>query len=51
MALSGHLTSSIYQRYSIISEEDLAESMQRVEDHLKAEKQNRKVVPIPKSST
>jgi len=29
MALSGHMTSSIYRRYSIISEEDLIESMKR----------------------
>jgi len=39
MALSGHQTSSIYRRYSIISEEDLIESMKRVEQHLKLEKQ------------
>jgi integrase len=39
MALSRHQTSSIYRRYSIISEEDLIESMKRVEEHLKAEKQ------------
>jgi integrase len=46
MALSGHQTSSIYRRYSIISEEDLIQSMERVEEHLKTEKQNRKVTPI-----
>ena len=46
MALSGHQTSSMDRCYSIISEEDLIESMKRVEEHLKAEKQNRRVVPI-----
>jgi hypothetical protein len=50
MALSGHQESSIYRRYSIISEEDLIESMKRVEKHLRAEKQNRKVVPINQKS-
>jgi hypothetical protein len=39
MALWGHQTSSIYWRYSIISEEDLIESMKRVEERLKLEKQ------------
>ncbi len=46
MVLSGHQTTSIDRCYSIISEEDLIESMKRVEEHLKAEKQNRRVVPI-----
>ncbi|MGE5060882.1 MAG: hypothetical protein ACM3N3_16695 [Betaproteobacteria bacterium] len=50
MALSGHQESSIYRRYSIISEEDLIESMKRVEKHLRPEKQNRKVVPINQKS-
>ena len=34
MALWGHQTSAIYWRYSIISEEDLIESMKRVEERL-----------------
>ena len=46
MALSGHRTAAIYRRYDIIAEEDLAESMKRVDEHVKIEKQNRKVVPI-----
>jgi integrase len=48
MALSGHKTADVYRRYSIISEEDLAESMKRVEEHVQQEKQNRKVVPMSK---
>jgi hypothetical protein len=50
MALSGHQTSSMDRCYSIISEEDLIESMKRVEEHLKAEKQNRKIAPINQRS-
>jgi len=46
MALSGHRTTAVYHRYSIISEQDLTDSMERVEEHLKREKENRKVVPI-----
>jgi integrase len=46
MALSGHRTNSVYKRYDIISDDDLMESMNRVQDHLKKEAENRKVVPI-----
>ena len=46
MALSGHKTNSVYKRYDIISDDDLAESMNRVQEHLKKEAENRKVVPI-----
>ena len=35
----GASDNSIYWRYSIISEEDLIESMKRVEERLKLEKQ------------
>jgi integrase len=35
MKLSGHETDSIYRRYDIISDEDLTESMNRVQEHLK----------------
>lgn len=46
MALSGHKTNSVYKRYDIISDDDLTESMNRVQEHLKKEAENRKVVPI-----
>ena len=46
MALSGHKTRAIYDRYNIIDDRDLTESMNRVQDHLKKEAENRKVVPI-----
>jgi len=35
MKLSGHETDSIYRRYDIISDDDLTESMNRVQEHLK----------------
>jgi integrase len=46
MALSGHRTDSVYRRYDIISDEDLTESMNRVQEHLKKEAENRKVVAL-----
>jgi hypothetical protein len=48
MALSGNRSDSVYRRYDIISEQDLRESMERVQDHLRRESENRKVVPIAK---
>jgi integrase len=48
MALSGHKTDSVYRRYDIISDDDLMESMRQVQEHLKKEAENRKVVPIKK---
>ena len=35
MKLSGHETDSIYRRYDIISDDDLTESMNRVQEHMK----------------
>lgn len=45
-ALSGHRTNSVFERYNIVDEEDLRESMQRVEKHLKREATRPKVVPL-----
>lgn len=50
MKLSGHETDSIYRRYDIISETDLTEAMNRVQDHIKKEQQNQKVVPLKKET-
>ena len=50
MKLSGHETDSIYRRYDIISDDDLTESMNRVQEHLKKESENRKVVPLKRET-
>ena len=50
MALWEHQTSSIYWRYSIISEEDLIESMKRVEERLKLEKQTARLCRSTKAA-
>ena len=50
MALSGHKTRNVYDRYCIISDEDKAVDMQRVEEYLKKEAQSRKVVPLKRES-
>jgi len=49
MAMSGHKTSGIYRRYDIIDEEDLKESMGKVQDYLKAQPKGSKVAPIRKA--
>ena len=46
MKLSGHETDSISRRYDIISDDDLTESMNRVQEHIKKEAENHKVVPL-----
>jgi integrase len=50
MKLSGHETDSIYRRYDIISDDDLTGSMNRVQEHLKNEAENRKVVPLKRET-
>lgn len=50
MKLSGHETDSIYRRYDIFSDDDLKESMNRVQEHLKEETKNRKVVPLKRET-
>ncbi len=46
MMLSGHLTRSVYERYNIRDDQDLTDSMNRVQEHLKKEAENRKVIPL-----
>jgi integrase len=46
MALSGHRTRSVFDRYNIVSNEDLMDAMKRVQSHLKQEAESRKVVPL-----
>jgi hypothetical protein len=50
MKLSGHETDSIYRRYDINSEDDLTESMNRVQEHVKKEAEIRKVVPLKRET-
>ncbi|MCZ6622026.1 MAG: site-specific integrase [Deltaproteobacteria bacterium] len=49
MAMSGHVTNSIYRRYDIIDEEDLKESMGKVQDYLSEQPKGAKVAPIKKA--
>jgi len=49
MAMTGHQTNSIYRRYDIIDEEDMKESMEKVQDYLKAQPRGSKVTPIRKA--
>lgn len=46
MKLSGHRTVSVFQRYDIVDEQDLIESMDRVQDYLRAQKGDSKVVSM-----
>jgi integrase len=50
MALSGHQTDSVYRRYDIISEDDLTQAMNRVQEHLKKEADSRKVIPLKRET-
>jgi integrase len=50
MKLSGHETDSIYRRYDIIDESDLMSAMNKVEEHVKQEVENRKVVPLKRET-
>jgi hypothetical protein len=46
MALSGHRTTSVFRRYAIVRESDLAEAAERLQAHLTASQQNAKVIPL-----
>lgn len=46
MGISGHRTNSVYKRYNIIDEAMQRQTLQRVHEHQKREKEQRKVVPI-----
>ncbi len=49
MAMSGHKTNSIYKRYDIIDEQDLRESMNKVQGYLRAQPKGSKVTPMRKA--
>ncbi|MGH8013315.1 MAG: tyrosine-type recombinase/integrase [Candidatus Binataceae bacterium] len=46
MTLSGHKTRSIFDRYNIVSEADLALATERLQAHLKGEPSGSKVTPL-----
>jgi len=49
MAMTGHQTNSIYRRYDIIDEEDMKQSMEKVQTFLKGQPRRSKVAPIRKA--
>jgi len=49
MELTGHKTNSIYRRYDIIDEDDLKESMGKVQEYLKSQPKGSKVASIRKT--
>jgi len=48
MALSGHKTRNVFDRYNIVSEADLVAAADRLSQHLEAQPRTRRIAPLTK---